>query len=727
MKFLKHGFKSAARVILIGAFLMLFLLSTAFSQNVPISFDEYHGYTKTVKYLQDVARAYPNITDLVEIGKSNMGRSIYVLIISKMDNGTTIDAHIELRNPRKEGVKNVIPMKSYQGKPGHWIDGGTHGNEYTGSEVCLYTIDKLVTGYGRDQQLTGLIDKNTFYICPMVNPDGVFNSVEGGSAQRGNSMMVDNDRDGKINEDGPDDLNGDGMFMQFRYKDENGRYVIDDVDPRLMVQLGRDETTTKPRYSVIVEDKDNDGDGRRGEDNESGIDVNRNYPEGWFNDEGFKGGSGTYAASSPEAKAILEYFTNNTNILMVQSFHTSGGFTYRPYARWPDSRISPRDLAVLDKVMGAKYLELHGEELPASWRVQGQAPAAGRGAQAGVRRATPTTRPATAEVQVRATGGSEQPRLWRPPYNMAQDRAYGYGIFMDWAYGQFGAYSMSTELWNSTRDMKGIPEFTGDDANLQRQRALLKYVDDNFDGKFYADWKSFNHPDLGSGELGGWIQPYNSRNNAFPGESLIGVCDIHYQFEIFKADLLPEVVISNALARTLYTTNSSNGATAKKEGDQVVISKADSKGRYKVIEVTATIENTGKLATHLERGARLAGNRNDAVWLVGDREKITFLQGSAFQQIGVLDGTMPIPGVSTQGAGQRGQRGQQRTQMPANLPPDVMQQMMQRGGRGGAQAAGGANNRREVRWLIAVEGDTPLKVIVTSQKGGTKVQELTIR
>ena len=80
-----------------------------------------------------MAKAYPKITELIEIGKSNMGRSIYVLVVSNMGAGTTIDAHVKLRNMRKEGVQNVIPMKGYQGKPGHWICGTTHGNEYTGT------------------------------------------------------------------------------------------------------------------------------------------------------------------------------------------------------------------------------------------------------------------------------------------------------------------------------------------------------------------------------------------------------------------------------------------------------------------------------------------------------------------------------------------------------------------------------------------------------------------
>ena len=141
-----NSFKEFGSVIVFIICLAFFLnpLSAIAAQKVPISFDDFHSYTGTVKYIKAIASAYPNITKLLEIGKSNMGRSIYVLIISNMKKGTTIDVHVELRNMRKEGIKNVQPMKPYQGKPGHWICGSTHGNEYTGTEVCLYTIDKLV-------------------------------------------------------------------------------------------------------------------------------------------------------------------------------------------------------------------------------------------------------------------------------------------------------------------------------------------------------------------------------------------------------------------------------------------------------------------------------------------------------------------------------------------------------------------------------------------------------
>jgi len=707
-------FKSYKVCGLVFAFVFSFMLTGATAsaaQKVPISFNDYHGYTGTVKYIKNVAKAYPNIAKLIEIGKSNMGRPIYVLVISNMKTGTTIDKLVKLRNMRKEGVKNVPPMKPYQGKPGHWICGSTHGNEHTGTEVCLYIIDKLVSGYGSDPKIKQIVDDQTFYICPVVNPDGLFNSIEKGISQRENSMKKDDDGDGKVNEDGFDDLNRDGYITQFRYKDQKGRYVIDDVDPRLMVRLDRNEETKKQRYSVITEDKDNDGDGKRGEDSERGIDLNRNFPEGWFKEDGMAGGSGDYPTSSLEVHAIVEFFTNHRNILMAQFYHTSGGFTFRPLGTAPHNKLHPKDVAVFDMIMGKKYLEIIGEEVPEAWKKP------------------ESLSKLKEELKEKSKNkyaiarGYELPRGWRVSYNETRDRRYAYGMAMDWAYMQYGIYSITTELWNPQKDIKDFPQFTGKDARIKVQRALLKYQDEKYGGKLFVPWKKFKHPELGEGEIGGWIPKYH--NNALPGEPLLGVCEKHWQFEFFRAGLQPEVVISDAKARVLYTTNNANNAGVSQKGDQVTIKKGKSKGRYKIIEVTVKIENKGKLATHIARGAQLAGNREDIVWLIGERDKITFLQGTPFQKLGVLEETMKIPGYSGPSfSAPPQQRRMQR--MRRFTPPGFPVRRWPRQMFGPKQVKQ-TGPKREVKWLIAVEGNTPLKIVVTSQKGGTKVKNLSIQ
>lgn len=711
---MRFRFSKVSRTVFVLVISFVFIGTTypAFGQQkVPIRFDDYHGYTETVKYIKDVTRVCPDITELIEIGKSNMGRPIYVLVISNLKKGITIDTYVKLRNMRKEGVKNVPPMKPYQGKPGHWICGSTHGNEYTGTEVCLYIIDKLVSGYDSDPKIKQLVDDQTFYICPMVNPDGVYNSVDKGISQRQNSMMKDDDGDGRVNEDGDDDLNGDGHITQFRYKDPKGQYVIDDEDPRLMIRLGRNDKTEKQRYTVIREDRDNDGDGERGEDSERGIDLNRNFPEGWWQDNGMAGGQGDYPISSPEAHAIAEFFTNHTNILMAQFYHTSGGFTYRPLGTAPHDSLHPKDVAVFDRVMGKKYLEIIGEEVPEAWKETG-----------------PLDRfkeelKKTSKNKYAIARGYELPRGWRVSYNEASDRRYGYGMSADWAYMQYGMYSITTELWNPQRDIKDFPQFAGEDARIKVQRALLKYQDEKYGGKLFIPWKKFKHPELGEGEIGGWIPKY--RSNALPGEPLLNVCEKHWQFEFFRAGLQPEVVITDAKARVLFTANRTNDAVASQRGDQVTIKKGKSKGMYKIVEVTATIENKGKLSTHVARGAQLAGNREDIVWLIGDRDKIAHLQGTAFQNLGVIEGTMRIPGYSRRpSAAPPQQPGMQR--MPRFIPPGFPT-MRRRGPMVQPTEVKSGGTQRRVTWLIAVEGDTPLEIVVTSQKGGTKVKNLSIQ
>ena len=86
---------------------------------------------------------------------------------------------------------------------------------------------------------------------------------------------------------------------------------------------------------------------------------------------------------------------------------------------------------------------------------------------------------------------------------------------------------------------------------------------------------------------------------------------------------------------------------------------------------------------------------------------------------------MKIPGYKEEVTSSTQQQGRQRMQrsMPPNMPVQMMQ-MFQRGEQRQQDQQKGP--KREVKWLIAVDGDSPLKVVVTSQKGGTKVKRLSI-
>jgi hypothetical protein len=590
---MKRLFKLYFYLILLG----LLCLPAFAARKVPVAFDKFHGYAATVEYLKAVNKAYPDITELVEIGKSSQQRPIYVLIITNRKTGTTLDREKRLVYERKLEVPDPPVTPLHTGKAGHLLTGATHGNEQTGTEVCLYFIDKMVSGYGVDAEITALVDSKAFYVSPANNPDGLHNTVDLGAPQRTNSMYQTDTAAAPQRKD----LNGDGQFAQIRYKDPKGRYVKDPVDPRLMVfyQEGTDYPDPQ-RYQVESEAQA-----------DRGIDINRNFPEAWWDtNTTMPGGTGEYATSAPEVHALCEFVTNHPNIIMVNEYHTQGGHVYRPMGASGDGEMESRDVAVYDLIMGRKYVELMGTEMPEAW-------------------ANPKNIPQYKE-QVKGDKspfvvkrGYTLPYEWRVPYNEAENRSVYHGLFLDWLYKQCGIYSLVTELWNPAHD---VPELKGlKDAELQR--AVLKYLDDKGQ-KLYLAWTSAKHPKHGDVEVGGWVG-HVGRNNAFPGAVLESICERQWQFDLYRSRLMPQMAV--------------NSVSVKKQ----------SAGGTTVLEITAEVENAGPLPTGLFRSDWMAFNRGDVVWLIGENNKITFLSGKPCEKVGNLYGNMQIPGFENRGGNKK--------------------------------------------------------------------------
>ncbi|MDR1779169.1 MAG: hypothetical protein LBR50_00375 [Tannerella sp.] len=587
---MKHLTKLCLSFIVVG----LVCSTASAAQKVPIKFDKYHGYTGTVEYLKAVNKAYPDITELTEIGKSSQQRPIYVLVITNRKTGATLDREKKLVYERKLEVPNPPIMPLHTGKPGHLLTGATHGNEQTGTEVVLYFIDKILSGYGSDKEITDLVDTKVFYVIPANNPDGLHNTVDLGAPQRQNSMYQDTAAAPQRK-----DLNGDGLFAQIRYKDPKGRYVKDAKDPRIMnmYREGVDDPKAE-RYSVESEAQP-----------DKGIDINRNFPYAWWNEQTtLPGGTGEYPTQAPEVHALCEFVINHPNIIMVNEYHTMGGHVYRPMGATGDADMEARDVAVYDFIMGKKYVELMGTEMPAAW-------ANPRNIQQ-FKDSLRGNRNLNA-----AKRGYKLPYEWRVPYMEDDNRSTYHGLFLDWLYKHNGAYSLVTELWNPAHD---VPELKGvKDDDLQP--AILKYLDDK-GYKLYLDWKPAKHPKYGDVEVGGWVGQVG-RNNAYPGAILENICERQWQFDLFRSTLMPQLAI--------------NDITVKKQ----------SSGGTTVLEISVEVENTGKLPTGLANTENIPLNRGDVVWLIGENNKVTFLSGNPYEKLGQLNGTMPIPGFEQRGAG----------------------------------------------------------------------------
>jgi hypothetical protein len=296
-----------------------------------------------------------------------------------------------------------------------------------------------------------------------------------------------------------------------------------------------------------------------------------------------------------------------------------------------------------------------------------------------------------------AMRGYEFPRGWRVSYDELSERQYGFGLSTDWEFRNLGVYSLTVELWNQDKDIPGFPQVPADETGRAKQRAFLKFQDEKYGSKLFVPWRAFTHPELGEGEIGGWRPRY--QGNAWPGEPLLHVCDMHWKFEYFRAKLLPEVVVATTEAKVLFATDDAREA-AQWNGDDITRPKRIKKnGKFKAVEVTARIENRGALATHLAQRATLPGNREDLAWLVGAREKIRFVKGGPVQRLGVLEGTMKIPGYR-----------ETPTPPAAGQVAPISDPAL----------AGSLGSSREIRWLVVIDGDAPLQVVVSSQKGGAQ-------
>ncbi len=266
-----------------------------------IAFDKYHSLEEIESYLDAITTQHSALTTLLEIGRSRMGRPMFA---------------VEINNPETGPADQ---------KPGFYVDGNIHGGEVLGGEGALYFIDYLLDHYGTNPDITSLIDTRSFYVVPIVNPDGRAISVDSPENHRWNVRPVDEDGDGALDEDPPEDLDGDGRILQMRVPNSEGRWKISPDDPRMMVRRRRGESGGT-YFDMFTEGIDNDGDGSYNEDRVGGVDLNRNFPANW---DPAQFASGPYPLSEPETHALVEYITSRPNIAAIHTFHTSGGLLLR--------------------------------------------------------------------------------------------------------------------------------------------------------------------------------------------------------------------------------------------------------------------------------------------------------------------------------------------------------------------------------------------------------------
>ena len=294
------------RILLLTLLITLIFALDSWGQNVKLQdfelskqqFDSrrwpYPLHAEVSSYLQEIGQRYENIARLHNIGKSVQGRNLWLLEITNSETG---------------------PGES---KPGLWVDGNLHPDELPGRRYLKYFIERLVTGYGKDLEVTRLVDTRTFYIMPILNPDAGDFYLTRQPSWPGH----------KPEEHPGQDLDGDGYITQMRVQDdsqEDGyRYYIEGQNIDEKVRGGYE------RY-------------REASGEREPTDFNRNWSAEWRSEEP---GAGPYPFSQPEIYAAAKFIAEHKNIFFQYSIHTGGGiknYMVRPMFNHPYQSMHHED------------------------------------------------------------------------------------------------------------------------------------------------------------------------------------------------------------------------------------------------------------------------------------------------------------------------------------------------------------------------------------------------
>ncbi|MDO8836829.1 MAG: M14 family metallopeptidase, partial [Vicinamibacterales bacterium] len=292
---------------------------------VKLDFNRWHDTAELYASMKTLEKAYPKFLKYISIGKSYGGRDIVAMIINNPDTGADTT------------------------KPAMYIEANIHGNEVQGGEVCLYTIWYLMEHYGKIDKITQLVDERAFYILPIVNPDGRDYFMHGtGAGARTGHVPVDEDGDGLLDEDGPDDLNGNGTIEQIRkYVPGEGTHRPNARDPRIMEPVGPGQ---RGDWVLLGQEGiDNDGDGRVNEDGPGGYDPNRNFAADW-QPTYIQNGAMDYPFQLPESRAVNDFLMARPNIAGVQTYHNTGGMILRSPGAEQTGEYPRADVAVYDEL-----------------------------------------------------------------------------------------------------------------------------------------------------------------------------------------------------------------------------------------------------------------------------------------------------------------------------------------------------------------------------------------
>jgi len=473
-----------------------------------LTFDRFHNPDEVNLILDGLAGRYPQIAVLRTIGKSGGGTDICALQISP------------LSTERPDAAS----------RPAVFVSANIEGSHLIGTEAALHLAKRLLTGWESDAKVKNLLEKRTIFIAPLLNPDAARAYFATPRWERTtNGSPLDDDLDLQVDEDGPDDLNKDGQITSMRVKDPEGEWIVDPADPRLM-RKADPQKGESGAYKLYVEGLDNDGDESYNEDPPGGVDIQRNFPHDFENNEAV---AGRWPVSQNETLALAKFLSANRNIALVLNYsheNTLLNLEQTGRARATGERVKvPQRFAGVLGVDPEQEFEL--KEVVDMIRNSGMMPGGMEITEDRVAQMLglgPAVALDRQDLQVFESVQKEYKDALKAAqidYPEKKARGVGKGSFLAYCYYQYGVPVFSTDVWTvpEVKKQGKEDELTLEKAErMQRARTgggtaaagaenvdtdVLKWSDSSLEGKGFVAWSPFKHPTLGDVEIGGLV-PY---------------------------------------------------------------------------------------------------------------------------------------------------------------------------------------------------------------------------
>ena len=297
----------------------------------------YYDYKSLRKHLVSLARQEPNLVRVDSIAQSIDKRKVWVVEVGK-----------------SEGDRKT--------RPAVLVAAGIEGNDLIGCSIAVSWLERLIKQYRTDAQITELLETTTIYVVPRLNPDAAEHFFTRPKLETSlNNKPADDDHDGLVDEDGPEDLNGDGLITWMRVEDKDGNYLLDPVDKRLLLKADYLKGEVGA-WRYLTEGIDNDHDEVWNEDGRGGVNFNRNFP---YNYKFFAPDAGIHQVSEAQTRGLAEFIIEHPNIGIVITYGAADNLLKTPAGapapgrRKPMTAIDKEDLGYY-RVMGELYREAIG-------------------------------------------------------------------------------------------------------------------------------------------------------------------------------------------------------------------------------------------------------------------------------------------------------------------------------------------------------------------------------